>query len=165
MTASHTLCGECGSTLLICSRESCAKPFPRRLHEDETSWGVRRYCSLECASAERQLVRFRDRVLAEKPCQGPLCDKLARQRRNESPASFAERKYCSAACGHAARRQGPISQKEARKQRERSKPVRRDPVPEPKKPLIREVRPVPMPAPAPNVWRPAAWRAMENARG
>jgi hypothetical protein len=106
-----TTCTCCGSTLLICSRKECGKTFPRRSHEDETSWGSRRYCSLECAAAVRQINRFADRVLAEKPCARPLCDKLAKQRRNESPASFELRKYCSHECSTAVRSESAQAEK------------------------------------------------------
>jgi hypothetical protein len=188
MSASHTLCGECGSVLLICSRKSCGKPFPRRRHEDGLSWGARVYCGLECAAADRQVVRFAGRVLAQKPCAREGCEELAVQRPKESPNAFEQRKYCSQECGFIARRTSPTSKSDAKKAadreyqrrkreavkaglaapRQRAKPTEvdepvADPVVEPK-PLIRPEVKVVQPEPAPEMWRPALWRALEKTK-
>lgn len=190
MTVSHTLCGECGSVLLICSRPDCGKPFPRRRHEDELSWGARVYCGLECAAADRQVVRFAGRVLAQKPCGRKGCDNMATQRRNESPASFQARKYCGPECGFIARRIGEQAKSEAKKisdreyQRRKREarragiiPPKAKPGPKPKlepelaaqvdepvKQLIRTDVKIVNPEPVAELWRPAAWRAMDAAR-
>lgn len=171
-----THCGECGSTLLICSRRDCGKTFPRRPHEDETSWGSRRYCSLECAAAERQQLRFEGRVLAEKACGNPECEKLATQRRNETPRSFELRKYCSHECANAVRRQSAPEKLEHRKElRHAREQVKSDSseLPPEKPPVVPVERYVPAPVPelppAPVVasrptWRPGLWRELDEAR-
>lgn len=187
-----TTCTCCGSTLLICSRKECAKTFPRRNHEDETSWGSRRYCSLECAAAARQLNRFADRILAEKPCARPGCDKPAKQRRNESPSSFELRKYCSHECSTAVRRMAPDTELEARRKqaaelKAAKAAARLAPKPEPaprtvgmhpntseytrkSPPRVEPPAPLPVaipeapPAPPKPAWRPGLWRELEEAK-
>lgn len=172
-----TTCADCGSTLLICSRKECGKTFPRRTHEDETSWGSRRYCSMECAAAVRQINRFADRVLAEKPCARPACTKPAVQRRNESPSSFELRKYCSHECSTAVRRQAPNAELEARKVRaaelkEQKAKKAAEPAPVlPARLPEHTYKPTPPPelpeapvAPPKPTWKPGLWRELEEAR-
>jgi hypothetical protein len=144
------------------------------VHEDETSWGSRRYCSKECAAAERQLNRFKDRVIAEKPCSRSGCDKMAKQRRNESPSSFVLRKYCSPECSTMDRRHPDSYLEKRREARQRQRDEARQPVKiteqkvEEVKPLIRpDWKPpvnVVVDEPERQVWRPAAWRALESRR-
>lgn len=173
---SFTTCDSCGSTLILCSRKECGRSFPRRTHEDETSWGSRRYCSRECAAAERQLNRFKDRVIAEKPCSRQGCEKMAVQRRNESPNSFMLRKYCSAECSTMDRRHPDSYLAKRREARQRQRDEVRGKLTqdtahveqvEQKPPLIKpDWKPttIVVNEPAQQVWRPAAWRALENRR-
>lgn len=172
-----TTCGDCGSTLLICSRPGCGKSFPRRVHEDETSWGSRRYCSTECAAAARQVVRFADRVLAEKPCARHGCDQFAKQRQNESPASFEDRKYCGHECACKARRTSSEEELAIRRKRKLERKLvaaaadrqmhpntseyTRKPVYQPAPPQEIPAAPVEPPRPA---WRPGLWRELDEAR-
>jgi hypothetical protein len=179
-------CEHCQSILIVCAQ--CKRPFPRKPHEDERSWGARVYCSTTCAAQARRVDRGPGGAdVAVKPCAYSDCDQLCRQRPNESPSSFQSRKYCSQECSAKARR-GEIPEhlrvivnkrkedaqarkaalakakrEDAKARKEAAEAERRA------RPLIRKVErptaPVPAPAEAPpTVWRPAAWRAMDAAR-
>lgn len=173
----RTTCTCCGSVLLICQNPDCRKPFPRGANEQPLKWGTRQYCSPQCAQVLRQQLRFDGpKVLAVKKCEH--CGKEAVQRQSESPDTFARRKFCSRECGYESRRvasqardaevqEQRVLRQEARKAKERERAeARAETVREAvkPKPLIRKVAPVAPPAaPAPGVWRPAAWRALDEA--
>lgn len=164
-----TTCDSCGTRLPLCQRPQCGKPIPRNQHESAASWGKREFCSTECANAVRQLRIHGEWTAAVKPCGRPGCTEECVQRKNESPASFEARKFHDRECASIARRHGLFSDREMRvkKREERAKNPPKPKVKEPveRKPLIRpHTPPVAPPEPAPEVWRPAAWRALENSR-
>jgi hypothetical protein len=130
-------------------------------------WGARRFCSPACAQAMRQKIRFSDTEPARKACEH--CGNDCVQNKTESPASFERRKYCSRECGYAARRTaGDTRKAEAEERRalrrERKREADEKVAKAAKEALIRRV-PVVNPTPPPaDVWRPAAWRALDEAR-
>lgn len=151
----------------VCQRPDCGKPIARNQHDSVVSWGKRQYCSMQCANAVRQVKIHGVFSPAVKPCQH--CGKEAVQRHNEAPASFLARKYCSRDCAAAARQNGQLSSREQRVVQRQQRPPRPDrstkhlDVDTANKPLIRDIPAIPV-KPEPGVWRPAAWRAMDQAR-
>jgi hypothetical protein len=165
-----TTCESCGTILPLCQRAECGKPIPRNQHESAASWGKREYCSTTCANAVRQILIHGVWSPAVKPCSRQGCDQECVQRKNESPASFLERKYCGSRCAALARRDGPISTREQRVVSREIRAMRPKPVKKTKhpdvgivnKPLIRPDVPVVKVEPPRDVWRPAAWRKLEE---
>lgn len=163
----RTTCTCCGSTLLVCG--NCGKASPRGETEAMVKWGARRFCSIACAQAMRQKIRFSDTEPARKPCQH--CGKDCVQNTTESPATFERRKYCSRECGYAARRKVSGTRKaEAEQRRALQRETRRQDelkhakaAQEALEALARRM-PVVTPPPPADVWRPAAWRALDEAR-
>jgi len=133
-------------------------------------WGARRFCSTACAQAMRQKIRFSDTEPARKVCQH--CGNDCVQNATESPATFERRKYCSRECGYAARRKASEANKaEAeerralRRERQRQESLERlERVKVAREALIRKVPAVNPPPPPADVWRPAAWRTLDEAR-
>lgn len=163
----RTTCTCCGSVLLICANPTCRKTSPRGPREPQTKWGTRMYCSTDCAQYMRQKVRFDGVDPARKTCE--QCGKDCVQRPNESPRSFEKRKFCSRECGYDNRRNNATTAKaEAaerrllRQQRKQEDDKKRAQAAQ--EALIRKVAVVQPPPPPADVWRPAAWRALDDAR-
>lgn len=155
--------------LPLCRHPECGKPIPRNQHESAASWGKREYCSVKHANEIRQKIIHGEFEPAVKTCSRPGCTKQAVQRQNESPASFLERKFCGRECATLARRHGELSDRQLRVKRREERAAKPKPVKETKhpdvgiqnKPLIRDV-PIVKIEPPREVWRPAAWRRLEE---
>lgn len=162
----RTTCTCCGSTLLICANPACGKTAPRGEDEPMIKWGKRRFCSAPCAQAMRQKIRFVQNEPARKTCQH--CGQDCVQNKTETPASFEKRKYCSRDCGYAARRAAAGTRKaEAeerrvlRQERKRTADLKRAKAAQE---ALTNKKPMVMPPPPADVWRPAAWRALDESR-
>lgn len=157
----RTACTSCGSVLLVCQNPECRKPFPRKKDEPEAHWGTRRFCSIPCAQATRQKIRFDGYAPATKPCE--QCGGECVQRKGESPMTFEKRRFCSTDCTTAFRRAG-AKQREAEAAERRAVRLERKAKPKPKpepKPAVRYIPPAP-PRPEVPTWRPGLWREMEK---
>lgn len=162
----RTTCTCCGSILIIC--QTCRTPFARGEAEPPAKWGKRRFCSERCAQEIRQKIRFEGEGPATKTCEH--CGGTAVQRPTESPATFVTRKFCSRECGNAARRAASAARSAVEEaERARKRAARKAATLENAKKVQERhlIRPVPIVqplAPAADVWRPSAWRELDQAR-